>query len=423
MSPTAPGAMALLEKYTDLNRGMDKARRENSLTKSKMESVRQQIERLRVERQDMEAQTLDAREDTVDLHKDVQEALAKLRELEDKHAQALLEKMGAQRHLDFSKQYVEEQRQRFLETSRDFRTCCKRMRLSASAVGEDMVTSKAFLERYGGCYSDDESDGTQKDTELEQVMDEHRRRKDARDEAGRVLRALQVKEQGSSERSSSRSERKGQLLAQLDRVHRDNVDLEQQLKSLDQQTREAREMAHNLEKGEFQYIAIFAMDYYTISASVLFHNAVDVTRRTSNSGRYGGAPHSFSSVPTFQNPITPSPYTAPRSAQQTGRRTVPRNPYASRCASVSQSQPDVVMGREWTPADRVAHPHLTGRVRLDRQFGSALEIISGGNGDFSGPPESNQATAYKTINNPILLDDNDDDDDDELLSYVAFIKK
>jgi hypothetical protein len=40
-----------------------------------------------------------------------------------------------------------------------------------------------------------------------------------------------------------------------------------------------------------------------------------------------------------------------------------------------------------------------------------------------GPPESNQPTAYKTINNPIVFDDDHDDDDDELLSYVAFIKK
>jgi hypothetical protein len=371
----------------------------------------------------LEAQTQDAREDIVDLHKDVQEALAKLRELEDKHAQALLEMMGARRQVDFTKQYVEEQRQRFLETSRDFRTCCKRMRLSASAVGDDTVISKAFLERHGGCYSDDESDGMQKDTELEQVMDEHRRRKDARDEAIRALRAVQVKEKGSSEQSASRSERKGLLVAQLDRVRKDNVDLEQQLKSLDQQTREAREMAHNLEKGEFKYIFIFVMDCCMISAIVLVHNVVDVTRRTSNCGRYGGAPHSFASASTFQNPITPSPYTAPRFSQQVGRKTVPRNPYASSHVSVSQTQPEVAMGRERNHDDRVAHPHLIGRVRLDRQFGSALEIISGGTDDFLGPPESNQPTAYKTINNPIVFDDDHDDDDDELLSYVAFIKK
>jgi hypothetical protein len=79
------------------------------------------------------------------------------------------------------------------------------------------------------------------------------------------------------------------------------------------------------------------------------------------------------------------------------------------------------MGREWNASDaREAHPHLTGRVRLDRQFGSALEIISGRE---EGPTESNQRTVYKTINNPIVLDDSDDDDDDDLLSYVAFSRK
>lgn len=149
---------------------------------------------------------------------------------------------------------------------------------------------------------------------------------------------------------------------------------------------------------------------------------VDVTRRTSNSATYEGAPNSFATATTFQNPITPSPYTAPRPRQQTGRRTVPRNPYASSHVSVSQSQPEIVMGREWDHDDRVAHPHLTGRIRLDRRFGSALEIISGGTDDFSGPPESNQPTAYKTTNSPIMFDD-DDDDDEELLSYVAFLKK
>jgi chromosome segregation ATPase len=267
MSSSQPGAMALLEKYTALNRGMDEARREASATKSKMESVRQQIDRLRVERRNMEAQTQDAKEDTVGLHKDVQEALAKLRELEDRHAQALLNKMEAQRRLDFTKQYVEEQRQQFLETSRDFRTCCKRVRLSTSAIGEDLVISKAFLERHGAYYSEDE-ESDEKDTEFDQTMVEHRRRKSARDGTERVLRAIQVKEKDSSERSASRSERKSQLLAQLDRVRKDNADLEQQLKSLDHQTREAREMSHNLEKGKLEYIVIFYFDSHSFSTIV-----------------------------------------------------------------------------------------------------------------------------------------------------------
>jgi chromosome segregation ATPase len=267
MSSSEPGAMALLEKYTALNRGMDESRREAAATKSKMESVRQQIENLRIERREMEAQTQDAKEDTVGLLKDVQEALAKLRELEDRHAQALLNKTEAHRRFHFTKQYVEEQRQEFLETSRDFRTCCKRMRLSTSAVGEDIVTSKAFLERHGAYYSEDE-ESDEKDTEVDQAMEAHRRSKNARDEAERVLRAIQVKERVSSQRSASRSERKSQLLAQLDRVRKDNADLEQQLKSLDQQTREAREISHNLEKGKLDYILVFSSDYHSCSTIV-----------------------------------------------------------------------------------------------------------------------------------------------------------
>lgn len=79
------------------------------------------------------------------------------------------------------------------------------------------------------------------------------------------------------------------------------------------------------------------------------------------------------------------------------------------------------MGRDWNSSDtREAHPHLTGRVRLDRQFGSDLEIISGRE---KGPTESNQPTVYRAIHNPIVWDDSDDDDDDNLLSYVAFSKK
>lgn len=262
--------MALLEKYTALNRGMEEARREVAATKSKMESVRQEIERLRVERRNMEAQTQDAREDAVGLHGDVEEALAKLGELEGAHARALLHKMEAQRKLDFTKQYVKDQRQQFLETSRDFRTCCKRMRLSTSsaAVGEDIVFSKAFLERHGACYNGEDEESNEKDAELDPAMAEHRRRKSARDEAERVLQAIQVKEKDSSERSASRSERKSHLIAQLDRVRKDNADLEQQLKSLDQQTREAREMSHNLERGKLDYFVVFNSDQHSFSTTV-----------------------------------------------------------------------------------------------------------------------------------------------------------
>jgi len=249
-STAQAGAINLLEKYTLLNRGMDDARRENARIQSEKESIHQQIERLRLERVDMEEQTVQAREDTITLNKDIQDALTKYAEVEDRHAQALLAKMEARRQLEFAKQNVEEQRQDFLGKSRDFRTTCKRMRLSASAVGEDMAISKAFLERHDVNVDWSDDDGNVKDAELEQALVEHARRKEERDEAERALLVTQARENISTQQSAGRLERKKQSLAQLERVRKDNADVENQLKDLDKQTKEAREMAHNFEKGE-----------------------------------------------------------------------------------------------------------------------------------------------------------------------------
>ena len=248
-SSSSAGAMGLFEKYTALNRGMDDARREYTRIQSEKESIRQQMERLQVERVEMEAQTTQAREDTVGLNRDVQDALVKYAELEDRHAQALLEKMEARRQLEFAKNYVEEQRQEFLGGSRDFRTTCKRMRLSASAIGEDMAISTAFLEHHGVNVDWSDDDSCVEDTELNEAIAEHARSKDARDEAERVLQTVHTRETSSSEQSDRRLERKSQLLAQLERIRKDNADSEIRLKDLDEQTKEARELAHNYEKG------------------------------------------------------------------------------------------------------------------------------------------------------------------------------
>lgn len=246
------GAINLLEKYTALNRSIDDARHENAQIQSKKESILQQVEKLRGERVDAQAQTTQAREDTVTLNKQVQEELVKCAELEDGHAQALLDKMETRRQLEFAKQYVQEQRHEFLEKSRDFRTTCKRMRLSASAVGEEEASSKAFLERHDVNVDWSDSDEHVNDVELEHALAEHARRKLERDKAQRALQAAQARENISLKKAADRLERKKQSLAQLERVRRDNADAENELKDLDQQTREARDMAHNYEQGEVQ---------------------------------------------------------------------------------------------------------------------------------------------------------------------------
>ena len=429
-STAQAGAIHLLEKYTALNRCMDDARSENARIQSEKETIRQEIERLEQERVDMEAQTVQARDESSTLHKDVQDALVKCTELEKRHAQALLEKMEARRQLDLAKTLVEQQRQDFLEQSRDFRTTCKRMRLSASAVGEDMATSKAFLKRHNVSVNWSDNDGSEGgDAELQQVLSQHARWKAERDEAERALQDTQAREKLSAERASTRLERKNQLRAQLERVRRDNTEAENHLKDLDQQTREAREMAHNFEKGrlhiEYHVGSLLCYDLWNAHFSSCRHHAtlLDMNRRLVAQRR-----PSHSSVPS----VTPG--TVPRSQQQSR----PLNPYAAntrmgsnraRAPAPRQQQP-VGVGRAWDSNE--AQPHLMTRRRpFDRQFGStALDIISGretneNDDSLMFPPESNAEPTYKAINNPAtsILLDSSDDDDDELFGDSVFSKK
>jgi len=116
------------------------------------------------------------------------------------------------------------------------------------------------------------------DCQLEAIQ-AHAQCKQERDEAQRTLEAVRAREEAASQKSSSRESQKNKLLAQLERVRRVTTDCEIQLKDIDQQTKEAREMAHNYEK--------------------------DVNRRmssNSNSGR--GLPPSYEAAPPSVTPNT-----------------------------------------------------------------------------------------------------------------------
>jgi hypothetical protein len=79
------------------------------------------------------------------------------------------------------------------------------------------------------------------------------------------------------------------------------------------------------------------------------------------------------------------------------------------------------------------HPHRTGRIRRDRQFGSTLEITGASrswNDTVDTFPEENGAddsptphTSTSTFDQVVrALEDDDDDEDEALFSYTAFSK-
>jgi predicted nuclease with TOPRIM domain len=412
-STPGDGAINLLEKYTTLNRSMDDARRENAKIQAEMESIRLEIEKLQSQRVEMKAPTKQAQDETASLHTRVNDALDEYNKLEQRHSQALLNKTEACRQLQFTKSYIDSSRLDFLQQSRDFRTTCKRMRLSASAVGEESATSMAFLEHHHVTvdWTNDTQDTTD-NGDLEQAIQAHAQCKQERDEAQRTLEAVRAREEAASIKSSSRESQKNKLLAQVERVRRETTDCEHQLRDLDQQTKEAREMAHNYEK--------------------------DVNRRmSSNSNRGRGLPPSYEAAPPSVTPNTmPSghgppqnPYAAARNASSRSRAP-PRNTQQS-------------VGRSNWDANE-AQPHLMNRRRLgftNRQFGStALDIISGreteqdDDGHGAGSPPGRQSMAYQQTNSTraaaavsssvnLDISDSDDDDDEDLFSGPVFLKK
>lgn len=258
---TGAGAINLLEKYTTLNRSMDDARRENSQIQAEKESIQLEIDKLQTQRVEMQEQTQQARDETGVLSTRVNEALDEYNKLEQRHAQALLDKTEAHRQLQFTKSFIDSSRLEFLQQSRDFRTTCKRMRLSASSVGEESATCMAFLERHDVSvdWTNDIQD-TMDNGDLERAIQTHAQCLQERNDAQRTLAAVRAREEASSQKSQSRQSQKNKLLAQLERVRRETMDCENQLKDLDQQTKEAREMAHNYEKGEFAQVHL--VDYH-----------------------------------------------------------------------------------------------------------------------------------------------------------------
>jgi hypothetical protein len=77
------------------------------------------------------------------------------------------------------------------------------------------------------------------------------------------------------------------------------------------------------------------------------------------------------------------------------------------------------------------HPHRTGRIRRDRQFGSTLEITDGVSRSWhetdtfpeeDGAHETTPPRTTSTLDQVVQALEDDDDEDEALFSYTAFSK-
>ena len=139
-------AMSLFERFSNINRGIDEAREEMKQMRRKTEEIQESIEKTRQEKATMEADSTTAYEEANEFYQRVDDACAELSKLQSEKSRALMEKQKAQRELDVVKAFVDEHRSEFLNQSREFRASCKRVRLRASDLGLEYITSRAFAQ-------------------------------------------------------------------------------------------------------------------------------------------------------------------------------------------------------------------------------------------------------------------------------------
>lgn len=132
--PASCGAVALLEKYSALNSGIDEARRQTAASHSRLESVNSQIEARRSERNAMAVKKKEAEADAAELGAKVKESRRRAEATAQARKDAARDRDAAKEEVEKTRMRVENEREAFLQERREFRLKCKRIRLEATAL-------------------------------------------------------------------------------------------------------------------------------------------------------------------------------------------------------------------------------------------------------------------------------------------------
>jgi chromosome segregation ATPase len=249
--------MSLLEKYSNIHQGIDQAREETDKMRLQIEQTNQGIEGLLQERESIQTETEAGQQDQKRLEVETEKTLSSLVQLEQDHKSATSKKQEAKTKMQTAQQIVQDHRRTFLETSRNFRSSCKRLCARAGLLGLKHAPLQAYivvkrLDRQV-LEEEDQRDEHEDDAEmkvakerLESSRESQRQKTQERDKFVSRKRMFQKK-------ADTRKSRKLQLQSQLDRIQKDIGDLETQVSNINEQKEEAREMASSYENGASLY--------------------------------------------------------------------------------------------------------------------------------------------------------------------------
>lgn len=279
------GAMAILDKYTQLNRLLEEARHETLEKQDRIDHIHDQLHDIQQDRETMMKERRLAQQDTQQFHDNLDLNFGSSLSFDRSHSHDTTEKIVInmpsllpliQRslRLEIMQQQHRQHRQEFLEHSRLFRRKVQRLRWTATQLGMEMAPLNAWLDTHD-IHIEQESDMEQ---ELQQQQDdklqlskseecaewhqeattEHYDHDDSQMKealgayqlawtkhtaATSMLQNVNQSHEIAQHRSQARQSRQQQLKAQLDRIQRDTATLEHTLLELQQETQLAQGMS------------------------------------------------------------------------------------------------------------------------------------------------------------------------------------
>jgi predicted nucleic acid-binding Zn-ribbon protein len=249
---TSAVSMSVLEKYSSINRDIEQARNQRAVLESETEAIQERIHELSQERDTLQTDTVQASEEAAVFHSRMDEANKEYTKVEQEHTQAFLAKVRAQQEQTCLQQCLAENRQGFLEQSREFRSNCKRLRLRASTLGLDHASIRAFSivnDMDGFIYdqmdqpptlTDDEDtdddpgvwvaeDDDDDDEEMKDQLASYLKNKLAFEAATQHFEKFKARKETEMLKAASRQDRRDKLQAQVDKIQKDNMGLEAEL--------------------------------------------------------------------------------------------------------------------------------------------------------------------------------------------------
>jgi hypothetical protein len=475
--------VSLLDKYDSLKKGIDQTLAQRAVVDAETEKIQEQMLKLQDENERLQHGTTLAHQEVLGFHTQLDQANKKYSVVEQEHTQAFLAKDRATQERECFQQFCGENRQVFLEQSREFRSNCKRMRLRACVLGLEHASIRAFTIVKGAdesiydqlvpavlLASDDTSQDdpdswevNSDDEEMKEQLVAYQKKKQDFRVAKEHFETYKAHKEHQMEKAASCQDRKDKLQTQVDKICNDNEGLKKTIQDQEFLTQEAKSMAEGYSKSmyeESECIVVLwaAREKLTdpvsrFATSSCFPDTARLKRqkgyqkktivtpspvvRSISQGLPDNTRNPYARSSAVAKTLSTASATHPSTCSSSSsnmsklpnsrRRELQKVDLGSAVAATARSAASISTSK--TCALERQHPHRTTRIR-DRQFGSSLQVTGDDlfstmspnditKNTFSPPSISTIGASFSRI---VQALENDDDDEDEeaLFSYSAF---